>query len=198
MSKSLPWNSSVSSAVRKVEVGFHGKVALKDDLRAVSLSALRGVLVRTVEGDVNLVNVESVAETRGVELVEHKSTQARNYTSLVTVRVTTDAGERLVGGTTFDDREPRIVLVDGYDVDLKPAPHLLVMFYSDLPGMIGKIGTILGEAGINIAGMAVGRQEKRGRAVVVLTIDDPVPDEVLERIGESIDSEEIHSVVLGP
>ena len=147
-------------------------------------------------GGVNLVNVDSVAETRGIELVEHKSTHARNYTSLLTVRITTDEGERLAGGTTFDDREPRIVLVDNYDIDLKPAPYLLVMFYPDRPGMIGKIGTILGEAGINIARMAVGRREKRGKAVVVLTLDDPVPDDVLARIGESIDSEEIHRVLL--
>ncbi len=188
----------VSAPVRKLNVGFHGKVASVENLRAVSLSALKGVLRRSGESAVNLVNVESVAETRGLELVEHKSTQARNYTSLLTVRIATKEGERIVAGTTFDEREPRIVLVDDYDIDLRPAPNLLIMFYPDLPGMIGRIGTILGEAGINIAGMAVGRREKSGRAVVVLTVDDPAPEEVLERIGESIGSDEIHSVRLGP
>ena len=115
-------------------------------------------------------------------MVENKSEKAPNYVNLLIAAVETQSGEHTVGGTCFDNTEARIVRIDDFEIDLKPARNILLMFYPDQPGMVGKFGTILGEADINIANMTVGRREKRGQAVVALTLDDPVPENVLERL----------------
>jgi len=149
---------------------------------------------------VTLVNAPGLAEARGIELSEHKSDYVRNYANLIIVSAETDGGgtkkEYTVSGTCFDGQAARIVQIHDFDIDLKPAPSILLMFYPDRPGMVGKIGTILGEANINIANMAVGRREKRGQAVVALTLDDPAAPQVLQRIREAIVVDDLFAIQL--
>jgi D-3-phosphoglycerate dehydrogenase len=183
-----------------VKVGVYGKLAA-GDTRELGLSALKGLLAKSTGYPVTLVNAPGIAEARGIELIEHKSEQVRNYLNLLVVAAVTEApggesSERTLAGTCFDGQEIRIVRINDYDIDLKPAPNILLMFYPDRPGMVGKIGTILGEADINIASMAVGRREKRGQAAVALTLDDAVSDEVLARIRQAISVEELFSIAL--
>ncbi|MGD0093380.1 MAG: ACT domain-containing protein [Planctomycetota bacterium] len=180
----------------RLKAGVYGKLAA-GDVRELNLCALKGLLGRTSGQPVTLVNAPILAEARGLELAEHKSEQVRNYANLIIVTAETGGGkEHVVAGTCFDGQAARIVRINDFEIDLKPAPLILLMFYPDRPGMVGKIGTILGEAGINIANMAVGRREKRGQAVVALTLDDAAPPAVLQRIREAIAVDDLFAIQL--
>ncbi|MCX7805203.1 MAG: phosphoglycerate dehydrogenase [Planctomycetota bacterium] len=180
--------------VRRLTAHAQGRIAGKD-CREISLMALRGLLARSSEGPVTLVNVERVAEERGVELVESKSPRVEGYSNLITVSVEAGSRVRSAAGTVFDNAE-RIVGIDGFAIDFAPSPNVLLMFYDDRPGKVGQFGSILGEADINIATMAVGRKERRGAAVVALILDDPVPPAVLERLRKIVQPAELRMLAL--
>ncbi len=182
--------------VAKLEVGMFGKLAV-EDTRELGLSALKGLLTRGNEVPVTLVNAPSLAEARGVELVQNKSELARDYANLIVVSTKGAKTQHTLAGTWFEGQDGgRIVRIDDFDIDLKPAPVILLMFYPDRPGMVGKVGTILGEADVNIANMAVGRREKRGQAVIALTLDDAVPPELLMKISAAITVDELCAIEL--
>jgi D-3-phosphoglycerate dehydrogenase len=120
----------------------------------------------------------------------------RSYESLISIAVHSHGPVVRVSGTCFDGVSPRIVEIDGLAIDLRPAESMLIMKYEDRPGMVGKFGSILGDADINIASMEVGRTVKGADAVVALTLDDPVPPPVKEAIREAINPKELHLVSL--
>jgi len=185
----------VSGGVSRVEVGCYGEIGRSaDDAHVLSVLALQGVLASQTDSRINLVNVGRIAESRGIELNERRAEKARSYKNVLAVKVTTGNAERTVTGTVFEGGESRILGIDESDIDLRPAPWMLLMKYQDKPGMVGKFGSILGDANINIAGMSVGRREKSGEAIVVLTVDDPVPDAVLSSLKTAIDADEIHKI----
>jgi D-3-phosphoglycerate dehydrogenase / 2-oxoglutarate reductase len=128
------------------------------------------------------VNAPYLARQRGLRVVESKTPVWDAYTSLVGAELRTDAGTWQVAGTLFHRREPRIVQVDGFGMEARPEGWLLVSTNDDVPGVIGRIGTLFGAHGINIAGMQLGREAPGGRAVSILTLDGPVPDAVLREI----------------
>jgi D-3-phosphoglycerate dehydrogenase len=136
---------------------------------------------------VNLVNAPVLAAERGIELNEEKSSRARDFASLVRVEAESGGGRRAVSGTLLDGRHERIVAIDDLDLELAPAENVLIMRYPDRPGMVGVFGAVLGRHGVNIAGMAVGRRERAGQAIVALTLDDPVPPAALEEIRRQVD-----------
>ena len=182
-----------------LKVGVYGKLAAADT-RELGMSALKGLLAKSTGYPVTLVNAPGIAEARGIALIEHKSEQVRNYQTFLVVSATSESPsgeiqERTLAGTCFE-QDPRIVRINDYEIDLKPAPNILLMLYPDRPGMVGKIGTILGEADINIASMAVGRREKRGQAAVALTLDDAVTPEVQQRIRQAITVEDLFVIEL--
>ena len=178
---------------QRLTCAAQGRIAA-DDTRALSVSALQGLLASCTDQPLNLVNAPIVAQQRGIDITEQKSLESRDYASLVRLSVETGETSHTAAGTVFEGREPRIVEIDGFTVDLKPEGFMLVLFYPDKPGMIGKFGTILGDAGINIAGMDVGRKEKRGRACVALSVDDPVPAAVLEKLRACTDTGEAYVI----
>jgi len=184
------------AAVKRLRLGVYGRIASRD-VSVLVISALKGMLAGTVAETVNLVNAVDVAAHHGIDLTTDKNSQARNYNNVMVLTAETREGERSIAGTLFEDRTPRILAFDGVDIDVRPAPRLLTMRYPDRPGVIGKLGTTLGNARVNIADMAVGRSSKAGLAFVVLTVDDPVPDEVIEQIRGLVEGlEEIHLVNL--
>jgi D-3-phosphoglycerate dehydrogenase len=187
----------VPSAIKGVEVGVFGSIAKnRQDAGIIARYALKGVVSRQVEDPVNLVNVDVMAETHGLVFNVTTSESARNYKNRIMVKLSTDKGTREIAGTLFEDALPRIVAVDDFSLELTPARHALIMFYEDKPGMVGKFGTILGKNSINIAAMSVGRREKRGQAVVVLSLDEPVPDSVTAQIEKAVETKEVYSVTL--
>jgi D-3-phosphoglycerate dehydrogenase len=188
---------TAAGGIARVECGCYGEIGRHaDDAHVLAVFALQGVLGSRVDARVNLVNVGRIAEARGIELNERRGEQARVYRNVLAVKVNAQGKDRTLTGTVFDGGEARIVGIDSCDIDLRPSPVMLMMMYPDQPGMVGRFGSILGEANINIAGMAVGRREKRGVAIVVLTVDDPVDDRLLGRLHKAVNAEEIHRIVL--
>ncbi|MEZ3142419.1 phosphoglycerate dehydrogenase [Halobaculum sp. MBLA0143] len=166
--------------IAEVEVHYQGEIA-DQDVELVTASALRGVF-GSLEYEVNAVNAPRIAEDRGVEVTESKTRQSDDFRSLVTVTVRDGDRELAVCGTLFADDDPRIVRIDGYRVDARPYGQALVARNRDQPGVIGFVGSVLGEADVNIAGMFNARETSGGEALTVYNLDDRVPEPVLEEL----------------
>ncbi|PLS87043.1 MAG: phosphoglycerate dehydrogenase [Actinobacteria bacterium] len=166
-----------------LRIEYRGEVA-NFDTRLLDVSAQKGLLARMVHEPLNFVNTPALAKERGFKVETSRSSETADFTSLVTLRLPSeDGGESAVSGTLVGPRmRPRIVEILGYTMDIEPEKHMLFIRNEDQPGMIGRIGAILGEHGINIGNMAVGRGEPGSRAAMTITVDDPVPDEVLKAL----------------
>ena len=181
------------SSVERVEVEYFGRIAERDT-RLLTLAVLQGVLGGHCEEDVNLVNAPTLAEERGIGVSERKETVARDFTDLVRISIVTgDDRYRVVGTTLGRQDRPHLLEAWGqrFNLQLDEGAHLALFRYYDLPGMMGRVGTVLGQRGVNISSAAVGRQPPgaNGRgdevAVMVVTTDSPVPRDVVEEIGRS-------------
>jgi len=169
-------------SVDRVGVEFRGRLAAHDT-RLLGIAVLVGILSGHTEEPVNLVNAPQMAEERGIELTETKDTGSEDFTELITVRLGSGADAVEVAGTGVGPRnEPYLVSVWGESFYLPFADHLTVFRYADQPGMIGRVGTMFGEQGVNIVSAAVGAEEDGDRAVMALTTDAPVREETIEKI----------------
>ena len=183
-------------SVDRVEVEFLGRIAERDT-RLLSIAVLLGVLRGHTEEDVNEVNAPSIAEERGIDVVETKSPTARDYTDLVRVTVN---GERVAGTTLGQRNRPHLLEAWGQRFNVQLEENLTLFRYRDVPGMIGRVGTIFGSEAINISSAAVGRHadgdEEDGLAAMVVTTDAPVSTALLDEITASDGFEEARSVTL--
>ncbi len=180
------------SSVDRVEVEYLGRLAERD-VRPLSVEVLLGVLAGKTEEELNAVNAPSVAQERGIEVAETKRTSARDFSDLV--RVTVVAGEnrtRVVGTTVGHRNRPHLLEVWGERFNLQLGAHVALFRYRDVPGMIGRVGTVFGEHGINIHSAAVGAvPDERddatatGLAVMVVTADRPVPQALVDEIADA-------------
>ena len=181
--------------IASVTVRYEGEIA-DEDVELVTASALKGMF-SPLEWQVNAVNAPRMAEERGVEVTEERTHQSEDFQSLVTVRVSDGEDELSVCGTLFAGDDPRIVRIDGYRVDAIPSGQMLVARNHDTPGVIGFIGTVLGDNDINIAGMFNGRETIGGEAVTVYNLDEPVPDDVLADLAADERIIEARTITLG-
>ncbi len=167
----------------QVTVEYLGTVA-EHDTRVLTLSVLRGVLAHVVAEPVTFVNARLLADERGVDLTEVRSEASRDYVSQVVVSGPGPDGRtvRVAGTVTGPRHEARIVSVDDLDVDLPPAEHMVFLRYEDRPGVIGTVGSLLGDAGVNIGSMQVGRHKQGGEALMTLTVDHSIPPGTIEAI----------------
>ena len=158
--------------------------ALADtDTRIVRTAAIKGLLTRATDEGVNFVNAEFLAEQRGIAITETKRAETHDFVSMVILRAVTPWGPvEMAAALVGKKDEPRIVSMLGYDIDLAPAKNMAFFLYPDRPGMIGKVGTILGNEGINIGSMQVGRKEAGGPALMAITVDAVLEPVLLERI----------------
>lgn len=164
-----------------LDVTCQGQLA-EYDTRILTLSVLKGLFGAASEEPVSFVNVSQLAEERGVTVREAKTATAQDYVNLLTIR----GGEHALAGTLAGLRgEPRIVMVDDHSIDVPPAPYMLFVRNDDRPGMIGLVGSTLGEAEVNITYMGVGLSPARSAAMMVLSTDRPVPPAVLERLADA-------------
>jgi D-3-phosphoglycerate dehydrogenase len=183
-------------AVRGVEAQYLGRLA-ESDTRVLTLAVVKGVLSGVVHEPVSFVNAPIIAAERGIAISETRSTVSSDYVNLIHVRADTDEGPVSVGGTLVGKRNAeRVMQVNDYDIEMAPARFMLFFTYEDRPGVIGKVGTILGEADINIATMDVGRPTRGGTALMGLTLDSAVPAEVIVRILEEIGAGPARFIVL--
>ena len=168
----------------RVEVEFRGRLA-EQDTRILSIAALVGILSGHTEEPVNLVNGPHMAEERGIELMETRDAASEDFTELVVVRLHTGEESVEVAGTGVGPRNiPYLARVWGEDFYLPFAEHLAIFRYTDQPGMIGRVGTIFGEEGVNIVSAAVGAEPEGDTAVMALTTDAPVNQSTVDRILE--------------
>ena len=163
----------------ELDVSYEGEIA-DYDCRVLTLAILRGVLASVVDEPVSFVNAPQLADERGLTYRETTSTSARDYVNLVTLRGRVGGRDVHVAGTLAGQRgEPRIVGIDDYAIEVPPARHMLVVRNEDVPGMIGRVGKILGDADVNIEDMRVGKSPSGEAALMVLTTSVPVPAAVL-------------------
>lgn len=171
----------VQSPASAYEIVYSGELA-ETTTDPIRLATLAGLLEGASEQRVTPVNAGLLARDRGLVVSERKQPDAERYAALLELRVTTSDGSlHTFGGTAVQD-EPHIVQVDGYWLDLVPSQAMLFTFHQDRPGLIGHVGMILGEADINISSMHVGRLAPRGQAMMVLTVDEPVPADLLAKV----------------
>jgi D-3-phosphoglycerate dehydrogenase len=169
-------------SVDRVTAEFRGRIA-SHDTRLLGIAVMAGILSGNTEEPVNLVNAPQMAEERGIDLVETKEASAGDFSELVTVRVHTSEGEVEVSGTSVGPRnEPYLVSVWGESFYVPFADHITVFRYADQPGMIGRVGTVFGEEGVNIVSAAVGAEHTGANAVMALTTDAPVRAETIQKI----------------
>ena len=172
----------VEGRVDEIEVEFLGELA-GHEAGVLTVAVLKGFFQRIVFEPVNFINAPIFAKERGIAVRETKSEQTRDYVNLIMVRGRRDGGQVAVGGTLVGlSNAERFVHVYEYDIDLGPSEYMAFFRYADIPGMIGRIGTILGNHDINIAHMQVGRRKIGGEAVMGINVDTPIPDEVMEEI----------------
>ena len=172
--------------------GFAGSIA-HYDCSPLTVCGLSALLNRMVDQDVNMVNASLIAEQMGIVVEENKSTHADAFSNVITLIIEAGGTRKLISGTLFEG-VPRIVRLRDYTMDFSPEEHMLLLHYGDRPGMIGKIGTIMGQHDINIASMNLGRREKKGEAMVILSLDSAVPDNVVEEVKAATDATFIKAV----
>ncbi len=167
--------------ILKVAIAYEGAVAnLK--IKALTSAAIAGLL-RPSLPDINVVSAPSVAAHRGVVVEEIARAAQGDYESFITLSVTTGLQERSVGGTVFHDGKPRILSIKGIKVDAEFTPSMIYVTNDDKPGFIGRFASLLGEAGVNIATFALGRDQEGGSAIALVAIDGPAPEGVLAKVG---------------
>jgi D-3-phosphoglycerate dehydrogenase / 2-oxoglutarate reductase len=183
--------------VRSVVASYLGRIA-EHDTRVLTLAILKGILGRSVHEPVSFVNAPMLARERGVTVSEMRSTVSQDYVSLISLRAETDEGPLSVEGTIVGKNAERIMQVNDFDIEVSPAPRMVFFNYVDRPGVIGTVGSILGQHDINIATMDVGRKpEGQGmEALMCLTVDTEVPAEVADEIAIAIHAKRIRAVTL--
>jgi D-3-phosphoglycerate dehydrogenase len=166
--------------IQTIEVEYKGEIG-EIDSKMLTIATLKGVLNPILQESVNYINAPSIAKSRGIKVREVKSEEMENFANLISVRIRTDKGERRVAGTLFG-QEVRIVMIDGYRVDVAPKGWLLIVPHNDHPGIIGSVGCVLGEQNINIKGMQVVMTEQAGRSIMFLEVESDVSNETLSKI----------------
>jgi D-3-phosphoglycerate dehydrogenase / 2-oxoglutarate reductase len=165
----------------EVTVEFSGAL-LDQPLAPLSAAFLKGCLEGVVTEPLNRVNAPVLARDMGLKVQQVQASQATDYVALITTRLKAGEYQRTIAGTLFGRKDLRIVRLDDYDFDAVPSGEMLICSNDDRPGMVGNLGTLLGEAGINIAQLSLGRDRTGGRAIAILNLDSPVGMDVLDRI----------------
>jgi D-3-phosphoglycerate dehydrogenase len=176
----------------RIDIDYQGALA-DNDVSLLTLSVLKGVLGASSEEAVSYVNAPRVLQERGAEVRESKTPTAHDYVNLITVR----GGDHAVGGTLVGLRgEPRLVMVDDHPTEMPPARNMLIVRNDDRPGMIGVVGTMVGEAGVNIGDLDVGRMADGQSALMVMAVDEPVPSDVLDHLRAAPGVLSVHALSL--
>ena len=182
---------ALCGSVDRIEIECNGRIAERDT-RPLATAVLLGALQGHTEEAINAVNAPAIAEERGIEVVESQSTVARDFTDLVRVNVVCGDSKTTVAGTTIGRRNrPHLLQAWGQRFNLQLEPYLTLFRYVDRPGMIGRVGTMIGESAINIGSAAVGHSPGNGdepHAVMILTTDAPVPQTLVDEIIASSDN----------
>ncbi|QIZ73119.1 phosphoglycerate dehydrogenase [Oxynema aestuarii] len=167
--------------IELLNVRMQGDLA-NNDSQPVVVAALKGLLSQALRERVNYVNASIEAKERGIRVIETRDASIRDYAGSLHLEAKGSLGDHAVTGALLGDGEIRITDIDEFPINVPPNHYMLFTRHRDMPGIIGKIGSLLGSFNVNIASMQVGRKIVRGDAVMVLSIDDPLPDGLLDEI----------------
>ncbi|EDX84485.1 D-3-phosphoglycerate dehydrogenase [Synechococcus sp. PCC 7335] len=181
--------------IEELNIKLQGELA-QNDTKPVVVAALKGLLSNALQERVNYVNASIEAKERGIRVVETRDTTVEDYTGSLYLSAKGSLGEHSVTGVLLGGSEVRIIDMDGFPINVPPTQYMLFTLHRDMPGIIGKIGSLLGSFNVNIASMQVGRKIVRGDAVMVLSIDDPLPAGILEEIKKEQGIRDAYVVVL--
>ncbi len=182
-------------ALTDLEIEVRGELAAYD-VSVYRLAALKGYFTNLVTENVSYVNAPLLAEQRGISSSLNVSEESKDYRNTTTLRgVLSDGTSVEVAGTLAGTKmTEKIIGLNGHDIEVPIAEHHIVMFYTDRPGIVAIYGKEFGDAGINIAGMQIARRSAGGQAMSIITVDSPVPDEVLERVRVAIEADEVREI----
>lgn len=182
---------------QQIDVEVCGEIT-EFDVRVLELAALKGIFSAVSETPVSYVNAPLLASDRGTQVRLVTDPESPDHRNLIRIRGTLADGTQVsIGGTLVGKAQrERIVEANDFDIDIEPAEYLAFIEYADVPGMVGKVGHILGQAKINIAGMQVSRDQRGGNALVALSIDTPIPDDILAEIDAALGAQRIRAVDL--
>ena len=167
--------------VEELTVSIQGDIA-SGDSKPIVIAALKGLLSNALQERVNYVNASIEAKERGIHVIETRDEDSRDYAGALNLKAKGSLGEHSATGVLLGGSEIRITDIDDFPINVPPTQHMLFTLHRDMPGIIGKIGSLLGSFNVNIASMQVGRKIVRGDAVMVLSLDDPLPEGILEEI----------------
>lgn len=171
----------VEGGINEIEIEYKGTLA-NFNTNPLLVAYLKGLLTPILDIKVNFVNAPVLAKERGIKIKETKSKEAEDYTALISVKIVTDKENLSMSATLFTHNNPRIVSINGQNVDIIPAGYMLLLTNIDRPGIVGQLGMFLGKNNINIANMQVGRKEVGGEAVTIIGIDSSVSSDIVKQI----------------
>ena len=168
-------------AVKEILIEYAGH--FEDlDLSPVTTAVLKGLMTPMIKDDVNFVNAQILAKERGIKVTEARISESEEYVNLITVNAVSEEGKNKVAGTIFGRKNPRVVDMNNFRLELEPANRFVLIHNHDKPGAIGSIGTLLGEHNINISRMRVGQEEGSDKTMIFLRTDTPIPEDVIEKM----------------
>ncbi len=167
--------------VKEVNLEFSGEIA-ELATSSVTVAFLKGLFTPILKDAVNFVNAPIIAKERGINVIESKSSQANDFTSLLKIKVVTSEGENVIAGTVFGKNEPRMVRLNTFRLEALPQGPMLLVYNHDVPGVIGSLGVALGDLKINISRMTVGVEEEQGRNVILLNTNNLVSKDMLQKV----------------
>jgi len=171
----------VEGRFEQLDISYSGQIT-QYDLSTLTMALAKGLLSPILKETVNFINATALAKERGIKIKESKSSKEEEFVNLVQLEVKTDKETRRIYGTLSPNKQPRIVKIDDYYVEISPSGDLVFIQNWDRAGIIGNLGTILGRYNINIAAMTFGREKPGGKAITVLNVDSQVPAAVLDKI----------------
>ncbi len=171
----------VSGAIEEVAIEYSGEI-LNYNVAPLTISLLKGLLTPILNEGVNFINAPLIAKERGIRVVEARSSEIKDYTSMISVAIKTDKATTFAAGTIFGRQEPRIVRINKFTVEVILTGRLFVVYNNDKPGVIGNIGTLLAQNGVNISHLNLSRQQIDGQAMVILGTDSVVAPDVVNKL----------------
>ncbi|AKG21055.1 phosphoglycerate dehydrogenase [Calothrix sp. 336/3] len=181
--------------VEMLTIRLQGELATNKSQPLV-IAALKGLLYQALRERVNYVNASIEAKERGIRVIETRDASIKDYAGSIHLEATGNLGTHAVTGALLGDGEIRLTNLDGFPINVPPSQHMLFTLHRDMPGIIGKLGSLLGSYNVNIASMQVGRKIVRGDAVMVLSLDDPLPDGIVAEITKENGIRDAYTVTL--
>jgi len=171
----------VEGRFQELNISYSGEI-IQYDLSPLTMSLVKGILSPILKETVNFINATSLAKERGIKIKEAKTSKEEEFVNLIQLEIKTDKETRRIGGTLSANKQPRIVKIDDYYVEVSPLGEMIMIQNWDRPGIIGNLGTLLDKHNINIAAMTFGREKPGGRAITILNVDSAISAELLDKI----------------